>query len=118
MDRRNFDRIIFSSKAELRLGKQVWPTELLDLSLKGALLTTPNNFDLHIKDRLLLSFRLDGLEQDILMYGSVRHGDHRQLGFQTEKLDIDSATQLRRLIELNISDEALLNRNFDALIHS
>jgi hypothetical protein len=115
MDRRNFDRIIFSSQARLTCGNQSWYTELLDLSLKGALLSTPEDFNLDSSAPMQLSFTLEGLEHPISMQGTIRHGDHHQLGFKTTKLDIDSATELRRLIELNISDETLLNRNLEAL---
>lgn len=117
MDRRHFNRIIFSSQAELSQGGKVWQTELLDLSLKGALLKSPANFEYDANGYLALNFVLDGLPNPISMKGKIRHRDNQQLGFQCELLDIDSATELRRLIELNISDEAILNRELMALSH-
>lgn len=117
MDRRHFNRIIFSSQAELSQDDKIWQTELLDLSLKGALLKLPANFAYDANGYLTLNFVLDGLPNPISMKGKIRHRDNQQLGFQCELLDIDSATELRRLIELNISDEAILNRDLMALSH-
>lgn len=117
MDRRHFNRIIFSSQAQLSHEGRTWNTELLDLCLKGALITCPQNFTLDTKNYFVLSFTLGALPNRISMRGKIRHGDDKLLGFQTESLDIDSATELRRLIELNIGDDALLNRDLEALIH-
>ena len=117
VDRRSFNRIIFSSQAQLSHEGRMWNTELLDLSLKGALLTRPAHFSIDTINYFVLSFTLEGMPNRISMRGKIRHGDDKHLGFQTESLDIDSATELRRIIELNINDETLLNRDLEALSH-
>ncbi len=38
--------------------------------------------------------------------------------FRCEHIDIDSITHLKRLIELNLGDEALLHRELAHLIHA
>jgi hypothetical protein len=38
------------------------------------------------------------------------------LGFQVQYIDLDSATHLRRLVELNLGDPALLEREFENLL--
>ena len=45
----------------------------------------------------------------------LRHYEERQLGFECQTLDLDSATHLRRLVELNLGDEAELHRELALL---
>jgi len=40
------------------------------------------------------------------------------LGFEVDKLDLDSIAHLRRLIELNLGSEEAVHRNLEALIKS
>jgi hypothetical protein len=44
------------------------------------------------------------------------HDDHNQLGFHCSHIDVDSISHLRRLIELNLGDEAELERELAALL--
>ena len=116
MERRNFNRVVFSTQAELSTATNVWTTEILDLSLKGALLTTPVHFDHELNTAYTLNFQLEGLDRSITMQGQIRHANEQFLGFQCDSIDIDSVTELRRLIELNLSDETLLQLDLEALI--
>jgi len=110
LERRKFTRIIFSTPAELRQDKQIWSTKLLDLSFKGALLEKPDRFDGDLAQTFLLTFGLEGLPNNIILQGHITHEEQGHLGLHCELMDIDSATQLRRLIELNVGDTELLNR--------
>lgn len=40
----------------------------------------------------------------------------RYAGFQCVSIDLESATELRRLLELNLGDPALLERDIQALL--
>ena len=117
MERRNFNRVVFSTQAELSTATKTWKTEVLDLSLKGALLDAPEDFVLDPAALYDLNFNLEGLDKAINMQGKICHANEEFLGFQCELIDIDSVTELRRLIELNLSDEALLHRDIAALLH-
>jgi hypothetical protein len=116
MERRTFNRVIFSTHAKLASLDKSWQTEIIDLSLKGALLATPTGLTVDSNTTYNLQFKLEGLEQPIRMQGKIRHANQQLLGFQCELIDIDSATELRRLIELNLSDERLLHRDLAALL--
>ena len=109
---------MFSSQAELRGADKNWTTQVLDLSLKGALLTKPQDFQPGQHQEFVLNFNLSGLDKPIRMQGKVCRVGEQHLGFQCELLDIDSVTELRRLIELNLSDDTLLHRDLEALIES
>ena len=46
------------------------------------------------------------------------HEENNHIGFKTEYMDIDTATNLRRLVELNLGNESLLDRELSELVHS
>lgn len=93
----------------------MWPTRLLDLSFKGALLEKPEEFNADLQQAFLLTFGLEGLPNNIILQGHITHQEQGHLGLHCELMDIDSATQLRRLIELNVGDTELLNRELSNL---
>ena len=41
---RHFTRVPFDCEARLISGRQSWPTHLIDISLKGALISLPENW--------------------------------------------------------------------------
>jgi hypothetical protein len=49
------------------------------------------------------------------MEGSIAHLEGTQVGLRCDSIDIDSLTHLRRLVELNVGDEAILQRELSAL---
>jgi hypothetical protein len=44
-----------------------------------------------------------------------RHSDEGQVGFECEFIDLDSISNLRRLVELNLGDSMLLERQLGSL---
>ena len=116
-DRRRFTRIIFSTPAFLSNMGIVWSSTLIDLALKGALVEKPDNWKDGEVKRVMLSFKLAGSDIEISMNMLVSHEGQNHLGLLCEQIDIDSATHLKRLIELNVGDDKLLHRDFDNLLH-
>ena len=116
-DKRRFTRIFFSTPATLVVGGNRYDTSLIDISLKGALITA--NIDLsHIKgEACQLNFLLQGSDIKIDMMGEIVHVEPDSLGLVCTKMDIQSASHLRRLIELNVGDAELLDREFTSLSH-
>ena len=108
-DRRKFTRIIFSCNATLTPeGQESIPIKVMDLSLNGALIEAPS-VPISIDKKVKLSIQLDS-ESIITMEMSVKHIEEGHLGLHCEHFDIDSATHLRRLVELNIGNQEILNR--------
>jgi len=116
-DRRHFTRILFSTTAHLSNMGKVWPTELIDLSLKGALVKKPEDWKCGEAKSVLLTFKLAQSDIELNMNTSLVHEKQDYLGLLCEQIDIDSATHLKRLIELNVGDDELLNRELDSLAH-
>lgn len=115
MDRRHFTRIPFSAPGELRQEQDVLPCQLDDLSLKGVLLDCPDNAQLNPEQPVLLRLTLPNNEP-ITLEGEIRHQEGEQLGLHITLMDIDSASRLRRIVELNTGDDSLLKRELAALL--
>ncbi|MGL4249946.1 MAG: PilZ domain-containing protein [Aeromonas sp.] len=115
-ERRRFARILYLTMAELTQGEQKWQTLLADVSLQGALLVRPDDWQSSSNKEYQLSFRLNGSDIEIKMQVELNHEATKKLGFYCHHIDIDSATHLRRMIELNVGDEKLLHRELEQLL--
>lgn len=116
-EKRHFTRIEFDANARLMHGDQDCPTRLLDISLKGALLEQPVGLNLELQDPVSLYLLLSDDVTEIRMSGRVAHQESGHLGIVCDHIDVDSASHLRRIVELNTGSEALLEREIEALIH-
>lgn len=116
MDNRRFHRIAFQGPASLHLGKQHYETTLLDLSLKGALVTRPETLPEHVQ-QMELHFPLQDSQLSIQMLVSIAHQRENLLGLHCEKIDLDSISHLKRLVQLNLGDDQLLERELSELTH-
>ena len=113
-DRRSFSRIVFDGTTRISQGKRQWQATLLDLSLKGLLIEQPQQWDVDIGQPLQATIPLNE-EIAITMTVDWRHTDNGQVGFECKHIDIDSISHLRRLVELNLGDATLLERELAAL---
>ncbi|WP_137818260.1 PilZ domain-containing protein [Pseudomonas sp. 2FG] len=106
-ERRRFQRIAFDASTELAQGERRWTVELHDLSLKGLLVKRPRDWhcdpDQPFEARIELS-----AEAQVSMEVLLIHTQQDLLGFVCRHIDLDSIGHLRRLIELNLGDETLL----------
>lgn len=113
-ERRRFHRFRFEGSVKLYSDRAMWDAELIDISLKGALTTRPQEWSGKLNSMHRIELRLgDGLK--ISMGASAAHATPDQIGFRWEKIDLDSFTQLKRLIELNLGDPERLNAELSAL---
>lgn len=112
-DRRHFSRINFDAWAELRQGTRLWRAAVVDLSLRGLLVREPADWDAR-DETLHAAIELD---QSAIIHMNVRcrHRQDGVIGFVCEHVDLESASLLRRLVELNLGDADLLERELGAL---
>jgi hypothetical protein len=115
-DKRNFSRIPFDADALIKGEHGEWKSEVLDISLKGALLELPENWTGEKGTAFELEIKL-APDAVIYMQARVAHIEEDHIGFLCEHIDLDSITHLRRIIELNTGDEELLNRELSSLSH-
>lgn len=113
-EKRAFKRINFAAETSVRQGGHVWQVELLDLSLNGLLVVEPAQWKIDPTAPLAVTVLLaDGVEIDMMV--RWRHTNNQRVGFECEHIDIDSISHLRRLVELNLGDSGLLERELAAL---
>jgi hypothetical protein len=115
-ERRRFSRIAFHRPAQLDVGSARATCEVLDLSLRGALVEAPAGFAAGAGQRCTLVVRLDAGVAEIRMEGEIVHRAGTQVGLRCVEIDLDSIMHLRRLVELNLGDEEALHRELSALV--
>ena len=117
-NRRKYTRVLFSTPATLLLNEQQYNCELLDISLNGVLISHPNGLKADKHQSAELAFTLPDSQVNIVMAVEVSHIEPLHFGLHCTHIGIDSITHLKRLVELNLGDDALLHRELDRLIHT
>ena len=115
-ERRRFKRIKFDAQTEIVDDEHIWPVHLLDLSFKGSLVEVDEPVPIEPGTQVTLKIHLAA--NDILMElpSTLMHQEGKQLGFHTNNISIESISHLRRLVELNLGDETLLERELEHLM--
>jgi hypothetical protein len=112
---RRFLRSVFQAPARLTLAGYMREVQVLDVSLKGALvdmgMALPCPVGARGRLRLLLSSTTF-----IAMDVGVTRVQGSRLGLQCLHIDLDSVTHLRQLIERNSQDPTLLARELSVLV--
>ena len=113
-ERRRFQRVAFDAPTVITQGERQWSAALQDISLKGLLIGTPRdwNGDPHLPFEALIEL---GNEARVKMEVVLTRTQPHSLGFVCRHIDLESISHLRRLIELNLGDEQLLERELAAL---
>ncbi len=112
---RRFARILFQAPAHLVVDDVRHGCEVLDLSLKGALVRIADPATISADRPCMLEFTLDTGEVTIRMDCDIQHVEADHLGLYCREIDLDSVTHLHRLLELNLGDPDELDREFSAL---
>ncbi len=114
-ERRHFWRAVFHSAVRLTTHGGLAYAQLLDISLRGALVEVAAGWNGKKGDDCLLQLDL-AVGTAISMWATVSHVDGHHIGLRCSSIDLDSITHLRRLVELNAGDPALLERELTALL--
>ena len=114
-DKRKFSRIPFDTTVHLVSAEGSWNCQLLDISLKGLLATMPADWQAKTGDLYLVEMLTENEEATIRMEVSVMHTEDNHAGFRCEHIDLDSISHLRRLVEWNLGDSAVLDRALSEL---
>ena len=115
-NRRLYSRIAFHAPARLVSSTRAVDTVVIDLSLKGALIRLPADIHIGEGETGQLHVRLGETDDRISMEVRAIHVEGRYTGLLCERIDLDSVTHLRRLVELNLGNPELLDRELSALI--
>src|SRR5690554_3438455 len=115
-EKRRFQRIQFDVSCELYWQDDVQTAEVLDISLKGVLVSRPPGWAASEGEPCELTVHLNNHESAIVMAVVLRHIERDRLGFKIEYIDLESAGHLKRSVELNLGDAGLLERELSQLI--
>ncbi|MEZ5465750.1 MAG: PilZ domain-containing protein [Lysobacteraceae bacterium] len=114
-ERRRFRRFPVEGSVRLYSPRAMWTCELVDLCLQGCLITRPEEFDGSHGDNYRVDIRLAGGVMIGMSCRLARPFDDR-LAFSCQKIDLDSFTKLKRLVEINLGNAEVLYRELGELI--
>jgi len=115
-DRRRFQRIAGDKPMLLRAWDCEHEGTVLDISLRGLLASVRDNWLPFVGQRVHVHVPLDGERSFIDMYAEVTRFDDDCVGLRCVEMDVESARHLRRMVELNLGDPALLERELEQLL--
>ena len=114
-ERRKFHRVLFDAPAKINRQDDLI-AKVIDISLNGVLLHKPECWQPSIGERVEVTVLLDQSESNtISMQAEVAHQEKDQIGLRCQDIDMESISHLRRLIELNLDDPKLLERELESL---
>ena len=113
-ERRNYNRIPFTAEILMQCGNEEWSCNLLDISLKGMLVEPPENLEIDTtKPCGMALFLGDGIS--IHARVNIIRSEDGKWGLKWLQIDASSLQHLRRLIELNTNNPAMLMRELSEL---
>lgn len=116
-ERRRFHRAHFDAEVSLSFDGGIQHTILLDCSINGAQVKRQPGWELAMGTEVGLVWNLDTeLEDAIRMQTEVAWISDATLGLRCLYIDIDSISHLRRMLELNLGDAELLERDLEHLL--
>ncbi|MCG6117246.1 MAG: PilZ domain-containing protein [Aquimonas sp.] len=111
---RRYSRFPLEGSVRIYSGSAMWQATLIDLSIRGALVSRPQGFEASPANRFRLDLRLEGGPM-IGMAVSLSRLEPEALAFSCERIDLDSFLRLKRAIELNLGNAGLLSRELSVL---
>ena len=115
-ERRRFQRIILNRPVSLVADGKIYPAQLRDISLRGALIGIEGKDLPAIGSQGTVDIALsDDPEFMIRMQITTLHRQAGLVGLRVDTLELDDASRLKRLVELNIADPAVLHRELEEL---
>lgn len=115
-ERRQFTRISFDANTELVQGDKKWSVELVDISLHGLLLKEPGDLQADMGEDFMVVVHLAGHEIELHLPVHLVRIHPPYLGMQCKAMELESISHLRRLVELNLGDPDLLDRELEHLL--
>ena len=117
-ERRRFNRILFDTPVELITDQGTYESRLIDISLNGVLVNHVDNWPATQGQQVHLQISLNDGAIAIRMTAEIAHTSPEHVGLHCKLIDVESIGHLRRLVECNLNDPELLERNLEALIHA
>ena len=111
-------RVNFDCLVEFKTSECNYICELVDISINGALIAACSGATPEPGTKCQLIISLNETDKyKIIMDGTVSRKIENRVGIHCDSIDVDSMTHLRRLVEYNLGDVELVNRDFNTLIN-
>ncbi|HCE2205641.1 TPA: PilZ domain-containing protein [Vibrio parahaemolyticus] len=114
-EKRRFSRIIYQAPAQLEQRDLRLNATIQDLSLHGLLLQAEGLDTLNPALLVNVGFSFHLSEQEITLTAQIVDVTQDQIRLKITNIGIESISQLKRFIELNVGNNELLNRELDHL---
>ncbi|CAH1542808.1 MULTISPECIES: PilZ domain-containing protein [Vibrio] len=114
-ERRRFSRIIYQVSALVEQSDLALQATIQDLSLHGLLLRAENANSLESSLPVEVAFSFAQSEQVMQLTADIIAVASNEIRLKIINIDIDSISQLKRFIELNVGNNELLNRELEYL---
>ena len=116
--RRVFTRIPFDADYRLQDtdANHNWQGRVVDLSLKGSLVERPPALEPKIGQEYILELLLGVDSLKVVMLVKVAHFDDKHIGFHCMHIDLESISHLRKILELNLGQPELVEREITEML--
>lgn len=114
-ERRKFSRVVLDWPVEVVYLDKSWPALLVDLSFRGALLNC-EHLGLDPDTRVHLHIHIPQSQLDLELEAHVVRACGPIYALRLDAMDIESMSEVRRVIELNLGDDSLLQREMEQLL--
>jgi c-di-GMP-binding flagellar brake protein YcgR len=112
-DKRRFNRVTCEEKLLVCFDGSSARAQLLDISLKGALVEFENDVSFQLGDILDITLTLDNSDIVLQFESKVIHRNNNLAGVKFIRIDLDSMIHLRSFIEARTMDPEQVIREFD-----
>ena len=102
--KRYFSRINFTDRTQIEFNDNIYEDDLLDLSLRGALLSFKDQIPIKMNDHYTLKICLHASDIKLIFEAELTHIHKNNLGFRFLGEDVGTMTHLRNLLSLNVGD--------------
>jgi len=86
---------------------ETWQSNVINISVNGASIQSPDNWPGSINDNVRMTLILDGTDVELKLSGTITHQHPGILGIKFSTLNLDSLLHLQNVLELNLHEEAL-----------
>jgi len=116
VEKRNFDRIPFQTKAIVRSKDTTVIGIVENLSLDGIFLKTPEKLNLNRIVKIELLSTGTSSQLSILLDGKIMRHENIGMAIQFKNVDMDAFLHLKNLISYNTSQIEKLNKEFEKFV--
>ena len=114
LERRQYQRVLFHAEILMQSGNEEWTCNLLDISLNGILVEPPSNIQINPNNPCAVALFLSD-EVIINARALIKHTSQDRWGLQFIKIDHGSLQHLRHLLESELNDTDLIDREVTQL---